>query len=88
MTETVPTQRCCPSHTDWPQLTQHLVESFPGIALEEIVGIINRTRQAEEAFGLPEAEHLATGEIIVRHQLIQLAGRDGQSARLDPKTQM
>jgi hypothetical protein len=86
MTAVVPTQPCCPSHTDWPQLTQHLVESFPDIPLEEIVGIVNRTRQAEAAFGLPDAEHLATAEIIVRHQLMQLADMGGAPARLDAQS--
>jgi hypothetical protein len=75
---------CCDTHKDWPQLTQHLVVSFPDIPLEEIVGIVARTRQAEEEFGLPDAQHLATGEIIVRHQLRQLMRLDGSAARLDP----
>jgi hypothetical protein len=86
MTESVPTQRCCPSHEDWPQLTQHLVESFPDIALEEIVGVVNRTRQAEAAFGLPDAEHLATAEVIVRHQLMQLTDKAGPAPRLVPES--
>jgi hypothetical protein len=63
-----------------------MVEAFPDIALEDIVGIVNRTRQAETAFGLPEAEHLATGETIVRHQLMQLQAINGPSPRLDPET--
>jgi hypothetical protein len=78
---------CCESHKDWPQLTQHLVEGFPDVALEEIVGIVARTRKAEEAFGLPDAQHLATGEIIVRHQLMQLMHLDGSAPRLDPESQ-
>jgi hypothetical protein len=85
VTESVPTQRCCPSHEDWPQLTQHLVVSFPDIPLEEIVGIVNRTRQAEEAFGLPPAEHIATAELIVRHQLIQLVDPGPRAPRLVPE---
>jgi hypothetical protein len=75
---------CCAFHEDWPQLTQHLVESFPDIPLEEIVGIVNRTRRAEEAFGLPAAEHLVTGEIVVRHQLMQLSGQELTRVSLDP----
>jgi hypothetical protein len=77
---------CCESHQDWPQLTQHLVESFPDIPLVEIVGIVNRTREAEKVFGLPEAEHLATAEIIVRNQLMQLAGKAGPVPRLVPES--
>jgi hypothetical protein len=77
---------CCDSHEDWPHLTQHLVESFPDIPLVEIVAIVNRTRQAEKAFGLPDAEHLATAEIIVRHQLIQLAGLGRSTPRLVPES--
>jgi hypothetical protein len=86
MTAVVPIRPCCSSHEDWPQLTQHLVESFPDIPLEEIVGIVNRTRRAEAAFGLPEAEHLATAEIIVRHQLTQRARLDESGPRLVPES--
>jgi hypothetical protein len=76
---------CCDSHKDWPQLTQHLVEGFPDVPLVEIVGIINRTRLAVFDFGLAEAEHLATAEIIVRHQLMQLTDPEEPKARLDPE---
>jgi hypothetical protein len=77
---------CCDSHKDWPQLTQHLVEGFPDVPLEEIVGIVNRTRRAVVDFALAEAEHLATAEVIVRHQLMQLMGLDGSAAKLDPQS--
>jgi hypothetical protein len=60
--------------------------SFPDIPLVEIVGIVDRTRRAVVDFALPEAEHLATAEIIVRHQLSQVAGLDGSGPRLDPET--
>jgi hypothetical protein len=86
MTAVVPTQPCCPSHEDWPQLTRHLVESFPDMPLEDIVGIVNRTRQAEKAFGLPETEHLATAEVIVRHQLMQLTDPSGSAPRPVPES--
>jgi hypothetical protein len=85
MTEIV-SRPCCESHRDWPQLAQHLVESFPDIPLVEIVGLVNRTRQAEAAFGLPEVEHLATAEIIVRHQLVQLSEHAGSAPRLTPES--
>jgi hypothetical protein len=72
MTETIGTASCCGSHKDWPQLTQHLVESFPDLPLVQIISVVTRTRAAERRFGLPESEHLAAAEIIVRRQLIQL----------------
>jgi hypothetical protein len=74
MTDILPTQRCCESHKNWPELTQHLIEGFPDLPLEDILGIVNRTRRAEADFGLPEDERLATAEVIVRHQLQKLAG--------------
>jgi hypothetical protein len=77
---------CCDSHKDWPQLTQHLVESFPDVPLVEIVGIVNRIRAAVFDFGLAEAEHLETAEIIVRHHLLQLEGQGGPAPRLVPES--
>jgi hypothetical protein len=74
MAEFVPTQRCCATHTDWPQLTQHLIECFPEISLKTIISIVNRTRQAEAEFALPEDQQLETAEIIVRSELMQLVG--------------
>jgi hypothetical protein len=82
MAEIVPPQRCCSSHANWPQLTQHLVEGFPDIPLVEIVGLVSRTREAEARFGLPEDQHLETAEAIVRNQLMQLAGMSGAPPRL------
>jgi hypothetical protein len=74
MTDVQPSQSCCQSHKSWPELTQHLIEAFPDVSLQEIVGIIGRTRQAESDFGLPDDERLATAEVIVRNQLLQLSG--------------
>jgi hypothetical protein len=76
---------CCDSHKDWPQLTQHLVEGFPDVPLVEIVGIVNRTRRAVFDFGLAEADHLATAEVIIRHQLMQLTDPSGSPPRLVPE---
>jgi hypothetical protein len=82
MTEIVPAQRCCSSHTDWPQLTQHLVESFPDLPLVDIVGIVNRNRHAQGEFGPPPEQQLATAEIVIRHELTQLAGTNGTPTSL------
>jgi hypothetical protein len=81
VTDLIAPQQCCPSHKSWPELTQHLVESFPDVPLVDLVSIVNRTRQAEAAFGLPEAEHVQTAELIVRRQLMQLVGTDGPLPR-------
>jgi hypothetical protein len=81
MTDLIRLQRCCPSHKGWPELTQHLVEGFPDVPLVDLVGIVNRTRRAEAAVGLPEAEHSQTAENILRHQLMQLVGMDGPLPR-------
>jgi hypothetical protein len=77
MTEIVSPQWCCSSHADWPQLTQHLVESFPDLPLVDIVEVVNRSRHARGGVGSPAEQQLATAEVAIRHQLMQLAGTNG-----------
>jgi hypothetical protein len=71
MTHSVPAPRCCTSHDSWPELVQHLVAGFPQISTAEVLDIVYRARRAEEDFGLPEAEHLRTAEVIARHEILQ-----------------
>jgi hypothetical protein len=85
MTELTPAARCCESHSSWTDLVQHLITSFPEITAGEVIDIVSRARRAEEEFGLPEAERIETAEVIARHQLLQLSGRDMPSPRLDPE---
>jgi hypothetical protein len=59
MVEIVTPRQRCPSHANWPQLTQHLVEKFPDVPLVDIVGLVSQTREAEARFGLPAAQQLA-----------------------------
>jgi hypothetical protein len=86
MTETVAVASCCASHKGWPQLTQHLLTCFPDVPLVEIVGIVNQTRHAEAEFGLPDEERLKIGEVIVRHQLMQLSGQSSPPVHLEPES--
>ena len=77
--------RCCPAHADWPTLATHLVEEFPELAVGDVVRELRRAKQAVEDVGLDAAEALDTAELIARQQLMLLAGRATESARLDPE---
>jgi hypothetical protein len=85
MHELIPTPRCCDSHDGWPELSQHLIDSFRSIRSEEVMDVILRSRASVEAFGLPENEHLQTVEIMARYQLMQLSGQLPDNARLKPE---
>jgi hypothetical protein len=85
MAGVIPAPRCCPAHASWTDLVQHLIATFPQIDAAEVVDIVARARHAEEEFGLPEAEHLETAEVIARHQLLQLTSQGMPSPRLDPE---
>jgi hypothetical protein len=86
MTDSIPAPRCCESHTSWTDLVQHLITGFPQVEPAEVVDIVARARRAEEEFGLPDEERLATAELIARHQLIQLTAQGTPSPRLDPES--
>jgi hypothetical protein len=73
MTDPLRGQRCCPSHSSWTELVQHLADSFPDIEVGEVLEILHQVWQAEETSGLAEADLLAAGEIIARHQLMERA---------------
>jgi hypothetical protein len=70
---------------EWAALAQTLVAEFPLIAAGEVVENITRNRQAVQAFGLAEAEHLAIVEVMTRHQLMQLSGQASDNARQQPE---
>lgn len=77
--------RCCPSHPDWPTLTQHLIEAFPEIAVGHLVREVRRAKDVVEHVSMDETDALVTGELIARHQLSMLSGRLAEVARLDPE---
>lgn len=81
--ETIP--RCCDTHLDWPTLSQHLVEEFPEIPIEDLIDEVRRAKDAVERVSLPADEALAVGELIVRHQLMMRSGLTREVARLDPE---
>jgi len=81
--ETLP--RCCAQHPDWPTLTQHVIDDFPGIPIGDIVREVGRAKDAVDQVALPEAESLEIGELIVRHQLMMRSGQTREAARLDPE---
>ena len=77
--------RCCERHPDWPTLTQHVIDDFPGIPIGDVVREVGRAKDAVEQVSLPEDEALDIGELIVRHQLMMRAGLSKEAARLDPE---
>jgi hypothetical protein len=85
MTELSRTLKCCDTHDGWGDLAEHLIVLFPELRSGEVVDVIRRARDAAEEFGLPEIERLQTVEIMVRYQLLQLAGQMPTAARLDPE---
>lgn len=80
-----PLPRCCPDHSDWTTLSQHLVDEFPEVAIGDIVREVRRAKDAVEHVSLDATDALITGELIARHQLSMLAGRIAEVARLDPE---
>lgn len=77
--------RCCPSHPDWPTLTQHLADEFPEVTIGDLVREVGRAKEAVEHVSLDSTEALAIAELIARHQLLMLSGRMTEVARLDPE---
>ena len=80
-----PLPRCCPQHADWPALVQHLVDDFPEVSLVDIVREVRAARDATATADLSHADAMETGELISRHQLMLIAGRISEMARLDPE---
>jgi hypothetical protein len=70
---------------DWVSLVHSLVERFPQIAAGEVLQNLTRNRQAAEAFGLAEAEHLPTVAVMTHYQMMQLSGEVPDNARYKPE---
>jgi hypothetical protein len=77
----VPTGRCCPSHPDWPTLTEHLMAAFPTVGLEEIVRAVAEAKTTTDGMELPASEALGTGEVLAR---LRLQERTGQAPDIAP----
>lgn len=83
--ESVAPIRSCDQHrADWPSAAQHLVDDFPDLPLVDVVRELRRAKDAIDESGLDE-DAVAVGEIIARQQLLMLAGRVADAARLDPQ---
>lgn len=83
--EVEPLPRCCDSHDDWRTLAEHLVSDFVEVAAGDIVRELTRAKGAAESFGLAAADQIGVAELMARHQLMLLAGRIPDIARLDPE---
>jgi len=83
--EASPLPRCCPAHPDWETLLAHLTADFTEIAATDVLRELARARQAVRIVTLDAADALQVAELIARHQLMLVAGRIGDVARLDPE---
>lgn len=77
--------RCCPSHPDWPTLTQHLLREFSDLADGAVVRVVHAAKEAVALVDLSTPEQLGTAEAIARQELLILSGRAVDIARLDPE---
>jgi hypothetical protein len=80
------TPRCCPAHRDWPTLTEHLVQSFPEIAINDIVHEVCAARDTTASAGLDDSEAMYVGELVARHRLVLLAPHRADAAGQDPQS--
>ena len=81
-----PLPRCCAQHPDWPTLSQHLVADFAELSVTDVIREVRHAKEAVATAGMTASDGLLTGELIARHQLMLLAGRIDDMARLDPET--
>jgi hypothetical protein len=80
-----PLPRCCPRHTDWRTLAEHLVRDFPDVGSGDVLRELSRAKSAVANFGLDDEEQLGVAELMARHQLLLLIGEVPDAARLDPE---
>jgi hypothetical protein len=80
------TPRCCPSHSDWATLAQHLVDEFPEVKLSVVVRELRDARDVVTSVALPDTAAIDVAEIIARHRLRIATGVIDDVARLDPQT--
>lgn len=80
-----PPQRCCPAHTDWRTLAEHLLDEFSEARPALVVRELRDARQVVTSVGLPDDEAIEVAEIIARHRLNLITGVIDDVARLDPQ---
>ncbi|HEU5034075.1 MAG TPA: hypothetical protein VFT62_04860 [Mycobacteriales bacterium] len=76
--------RCCARHLDWSTLAEHLLRDFPELSSSDVLRELAGGRQAAAMVGLSADDALLIAELIARSQLLMLAGRSTDLARLDP----
>jgi hypothetical protein len=79
-----PMDRCCESHPDWPTLTQHLIDAFPAVALEDIVRAVAEAKTATDGMDLGGEDALLTGEVLARQQLRERSGSQASGSAPTP----
>ena len=81
-----PLPRCCPRHTDWQTLTDHLCRDFPSVGPETVLRGVLEARSVSAAFEVDLADQLDTVELMVRYRLMLTTGEIADAARTDPQT--
>lgn len=87
MLETTERQvRCCPTHSSYDELTEHLVSEFPDLDAVVVAREVARAVGAARFTGVSDADDgLLMCELVARHQLQLLTGRTVEVAKLDPQ---
>ncbi|HVV76434.1 MAG TPA: hypothetical protein VHC43_10390 [Mycobacteriales bacterium] len=78
--------RCCPEHSDWQVLAEHLCRDFSSVTREQVLRNVLDAQAVTERFNLAPREALDIGELIVRYRLLLSTGKVPDVARTDPQT--
>ena len=78
--------RCCPSHSSYDELSNHLLAEFPDVDANTVAREIARAVAAAQFTGVSQADDvLLMCELVARHQLQLMTGRSPDDAKLDPQ---
>ena len=78
--------RCCPTHSSYDELTEHLVREFPDLDALVVAREVARAVGAARFTGVSDADDgLLMCELVARHQLQLLTGCTVDVAKLDPQ---
>lgn len=83
---TQPQSRCCSDHASYDELIDHLAREFLEVGQTGVAREVARALAATRFTGLGEADdQLLMCELVARHQLQLLTGRQADAAKLDPQ---
>lgn len=79
--------RCCPSHSSYDELTEHLLTEFPDVDPTAAMREVGRAAAAARFTGVTQTDDwLLMCELVARHQLQLRTGTSTDDARLDPQS--